>query len=248
MSALTEVVRRFHEELWGSGDISAIDRHVAPDAVTVMTGFEGSTIDVLREDVDRYVGAFHRRATEIVDLIAQGDRVAIWWRTSGPTSGPTATSPPTPTGERITMEGVDFLTVRRRAHRRGAQLLGRRRGLPPVRPARRRPLITRSREHRMVHTPLLRERADHSGARAPTGDTNPLTASMSARRSPERWRRKAKRTRGSSTWSAWRRSMSNGPARSMRPRATRWPKRSFRSASWASVGLCCRRSTRLSPT
>ena len=53
-----DLIRRFHHELWGAGDISAIDRYVAPDAVTAMTGFEGSTVDVLREDVERYVGAF----------------------------------------------------------------------------------------------------------------------------------------------------------------------------------------------
>lgn len=106
-----EVVRRFHEELWGSGDVSAIDRHVAPDAVTVMTGFEGSTVDVMREDVERYVGAFTDVSTEILDLIAQGDRVAMWWRTVGTHIGPYGDIAPTPTGARITMEGVDFLTV-----------------------------------------------------------------------------------------------------------------------------------------
>jgi predicted ester cyclase len=106
-----EVVRRFHDELWGSGDVTAIDRHVAPDAVTSMTGFEGSTVDVLREDVERYVGAFIDVRTEILDLITQGDRVAMWWRTVGTHVGPYGDIAPTPTGARIAMEGVDFLTI-----------------------------------------------------------------------------------------------------------------------------------------
>ena len=107
-----DLIRRFHHELWGAGDISAIDRYVAPDAVTEMTGFEGSTVDVLREDVERYIGAFDEVATEVVDLIAQGDRAALWWRTSGRHVGPYGDIAPEPTGRRITMEGVDFLTVR----------------------------------------------------------------------------------------------------------------------------------------
>lgn len=106
-----ELVRRFHQELWGDGDVAALDRYVAPDAVTRMTGFEGSTLDVMREDVERYVGAFDDVATEIVDLVADGDRVVMWWRTSGRHVGPYGTIAPTPTGARITMEGVDFLTV-----------------------------------------------------------------------------------------------------------------------------------------
>ena len=107
-----DLIRRFHHELWGAGDISAIDRHVAPDAVTAMTGFEGSTVDVLREDVERYIGAFTEVATEVLDLIVQGDRVALWWRTSGRHVGPYGDIAPEPTDRRITMEGVDFLTVR----------------------------------------------------------------------------------------------------------------------------------------
>jgi predicted ester cyclase len=111
-AATEALIRRFHHELWGAGDTSAIDRYVAPDAVTEMTGFEGSTVDVLREDVDRYVGAFDEVTTDILDVIAHGDRVAMWWRTSGRHVGPYGDIAPTPTGTRITMEGVDFLTVR----------------------------------------------------------------------------------------------------------------------------------------
>ena len=107
-----DLIRRFHHELWGASDISAIDRYVAPDAVTAMTGFEGSTVDVLREDVERYVGAFDQVTTEILDLIVDGDRAAMWWQTSGRHVGPYGDIAPEPTGARITMEGVDFITVR----------------------------------------------------------------------------------------------------------------------------------------
>jgi predicted ester cyclase len=106
-----DVVRRFHHRLWGDGDVTALDDTVAPDALTTMTGFEGSTIDVMREDVDRYFGAFTDVSTEIVELLADGRTVALWWRTTGTQTGPYGDIAPMPTGLRITMEGVDFLTV-----------------------------------------------------------------------------------------------------------------------------------------
>jgi len=106
-----DVVRSFHQELWGAGDVSAIDRYVAPDAEVEMTGAEGATVEVLRADVERYVGAFDEVTTEILDLVAHGDRAALWWRTSGRHVGPYGDIAPAPTGRRITMEGVDFMTV-----------------------------------------------------------------------------------------------------------------------------------------
>lgn len=106
-----DLVRSLHLELWRDGDMTAIDRYISPAARTVMTGFDGSTIDVLREDVERYQGAFSDVETEIVDLIDGGDQVVLWWTTAGTHTGPYGDIAPTPTGRRIVMEGVDVLTV-----------------------------------------------------------------------------------------------------------------------------------------
>jgi len=105
------IVRAFHERLWGTSDATAIDELVAPDAVTSMTGFSGSTVEVLRDDVARYQAAFEDVSTEIIELLEDGPRVAMWWRTSGTHVGPYGDIAPEATGRRITMEGVDFLTV-----------------------------------------------------------------------------------------------------------------------------------------
>ena len=107
----TDLVEAFHLELWGSADPSALDRYVAPDARTVMTGSEGSTIEVMRADIGRYFGAFEDVSTEIVELVGSGDRVVLWWRTKGTHTGPYGDIAPEPTGRRITMEGVDFYRV-----------------------------------------------------------------------------------------------------------------------------------------
>ena len=106
-----ELVRTMHLELWGNSDPTAIDRYISPDARTIMTGFEGSTVDVMREDVERYQGAFDDVETEIVELIDAGDKVVLWWRTVGTHTGPYGDIAPAPTGKRITMEGVDICRV-----------------------------------------------------------------------------------------------------------------------------------------
>ena len=107
----TELVEAFHLELWGAADRTALDRYVHPEARTFMTGFEGSTIDVMREDVDRYFGAFSEIVTEIVELLGSDDRVVLWWRTTGTHPGPYGDIAPEPTGRTIEMEGVDVFRV-----------------------------------------------------------------------------------------------------------------------------------------
>jgi predicted ester cyclase len=106
-----DIVRDFHSKLWADGDIGAIDRFVASDATTAMTGFVGTAVDVLREDVERYKVGFAEVQTEIVEMLGDADRVVTWWRTSGTHVGPYGDIAPIPTGRRITMEGVDFFTV-----------------------------------------------------------------------------------------------------------------------------------------
>jgi predicted ester cyclase len=107
----TDLVKAFRQELWGGADPTAIDRYVAPDARIVMSGSDGSTIEVMRADVARYFGAFENVWTEIVELVAAGDQVVLWWRTKGTHTGPYGDIAPEPTGLTVTMEGVDFYRV-----------------------------------------------------------------------------------------------------------------------------------------
>ena len=106
-----DIVRNFHSELWENGDLGAIDRFVASDATTAMTGFVGTAVDVLRQDVERYQAGFADVQTEIVQMLGEADRVVMWWRTIGTHVGPYGGIAPIATGRRITMEGVDLFTV-----------------------------------------------------------------------------------------------------------------------------------------
>ena len=72
-------------------------------------------------------------------MISDGDRAAMWWRTSGRHVGPYGDIAPEPTGKRITMEGVDFMTVAE-DHIVAMRSFWDCHRLPPTRPARRWPM------------------------------------------------------------------------------------------------------------
>lgn len=112
-TALTEAnkltVAAYHHALWRDGDKSAIDRYWAPDAKVHMTDFEGTAVDVVREDVNRYFGAFEQIETTIEHLVAEGDRVVLHWSTSGLHVGPYGEV--AATGKRIAMTGMDLMRL-----------------------------------------------------------------------------------------------------------------------------------------
>jgi len=103
------IVREYHERVWVRDDLTAIDECWSPSASVAVTGFESSTLDAIREDVARYRGAFTDVDAQILDLIAEGDKVALHWRTSGLHVGPYGSV--APTGRVITMEGMDIFRV-----------------------------------------------------------------------------------------------------------------------------------------
>ena len=72
------IVAAYHEALWQGGDKGAIDRTWSPDAKVHMTDFEGTAVDVVRADVERYLGAF----TEIETRIAAARTAAGTARTA----------------------------------------------------------------------------------------------------------------------------------------------------------------------
>jgi len=105
-----EIVRTYHETLWGKGDKSAIETYWSPEAEVHMTDFDGTAIDVVREDVDRYFEAFTDQKTTIHHLVAEGDQVVLNWSTTGKHIG--AYGDVAATGKDITMAGMDLLRLK----------------------------------------------------------------------------------------------------------------------------------------
>lgn len=103
------VVRALHERLWGAGELAAIDDAFHPDAVTHWAGFSSNTVDAVRDDASRYFAGFTDVSTTIEELLADGDKVVMRWRTVGTHSGPYGEIEAT--GREITMEGIDIHRV-----------------------------------------------------------------------------------------------------------------------------------------
>lgn len=103
------LVRSYHQRLWGEGDKSAIDAFWSPDAEVHMTDFDGTAIDVVREDVDRYFSAFRDQRTTIHHLVAEGDQVVLNWSTTGFHMAPYGEV--AATNKDITMAGMDLLRI-----------------------------------------------------------------------------------------------------------------------------------------
>lgn len=103
------IVREYHERVWVKDDLTAIDDCWSPSASVAVTGFDSSSLDAIRADVARYRGAFTDVEAHILDVIAQGDKVALHWRTSGRHVGPYGSV--AATGRVITMEGMDIFRL-----------------------------------------------------------------------------------------------------------------------------------------
>ena len=102
------IVRDYHERVWVHDDLTALETWDAEAAVDV-AGFADATVEAIREDVLRYRGAFTDVHAEILDLVAQDDKVVLHWETSGRHVGPYGSV--AATGKVVTMTGVDIFRL-----------------------------------------------------------------------------------------------------------------------------------------
>jgi predicted ester cyclase len=89
LAANKELVRRLYEEGFNRDDFDVIDELVAPDAVThdpiILDAPTGP--DAIRGGVEMIRRAFPDFHVEILELVAEGDRVAAYLRMSGTNTG-----------------------------------------------------------------------------------------------------------------------------------------------------------------
>jgi steroid delta-isomerase-like uncharacterized protein len=97
-----DFVRRF-AEFWANPDPALIPELVAPDVSAQFPGVEGrvSGVDAYQEQIARALSAVPDLRLEVLDHLAEGDRVLIEWR-GRCTIG----------GETVELEGVDGFRVR----------------------------------------------------------------------------------------------------------------------------------------
>jgi len=109
-----EIVRQI-EEAWDRNDLNALDQYFAPDFNNAQSGFPGMPPGLPGSKMAHTMSmtAFPDRKSTILDLIGEGDRVAVRARITGTnTGGAPFLGAPEPNGAKIDFEswGIYQLT------------------------------------------------------------------------------------------------------------------------------------------
>jgi steroid delta-isomerase-like uncharacterized protein len=103
------LVRRFVEEFWNEGNLSAADELMAVDAEIHMPTGEVVNLDGLKSFAGTWRESFPDWHSTFEELIAEGDRVAERWTGRGTHRGGLQGIPPT--GKRVEVPGSVFYRI-----------------------------------------------------------------------------------------------------------------------------------------
>jgi len=106
------LVLRYYDEVWRSGNVDAIDELLTPDHVdeTPPPGFDGT------RDAQKQIAALMRdtskdKTMDVLDVIVEGDRVAGVWRVTWTQIGDLWGMVPAD-GQTIELQGMDYFQIR----------------------------------------------------------------------------------------------------------------------------------------
>lgn len=107
LEANKALVHRAHEEVWSEGDLSVVDEIWAPDLVWhPPLGPDLAGTDALRERVQMHRSTFPDWREELTEVVAEGDRVAASWISTGTDEGGFRGNPATGRTVRIREMGL----------------------------------------------------------------------------------------------------------------------------------------------
>jgi len=87
LEANRQVVREYHE-VWSDGQISLIDTIISPDFVChFIGGLEWKGIEGAKNSISNHKKSFPDWTEEIVDIIAEGDKVVTRYKSTGTHQG-----------------------------------------------------------------------------------------------------------------------------------------------------------------
>jgi steroid delta-isomerase-like uncharacterized protein len=102
----SEAILKAWNGAWGDGDLAAFEILLAPDYVRrSKSGSEDYTS--LRKTIEAMHTAFPDSRTEILDIVEDGNKVAIHWQTTGTHQGEFMDVPAT--GRSVNVTGASFL-------------------------------------------------------------------------------------------------------------------------------------------
>jgi predicted ester cyclase len=111
-TATTEVARAYFDAVAAHDAAAAADLY-EPGAIDRLVGMaELRAPDDVREWFERLFAAVPEFSIEILDLVAEGDRAAVRWRSRGTFDGTGSFDGIAPTGAALEVEGFDLLTIR----------------------------------------------------------------------------------------------------------------------------------------
>ena len=106
MSTRQETILKAWNGAWGDGDVAAFERILAPGYVRrSKSGSEDYAS--LQKTIEAMQKAFPDSVVEILQIVEDGDRVAIHWQTSATHQGTFMDVPAT--GRSVTVSGASFL-------------------------------------------------------------------------------------------------------------------------------------------
>ncbi|MGO4236105.1 ester cyclase [Pseudarthrobacter sp. YAF2] len=102
----SEAILKAWNGAWGDGDLAAFEKLLAPDYVRrSKSGSEDYAS--LRKTIEAMHTAFPDSSTEILDIVEDGTKVAVHWKTTGTHQGEFMDVPAT--GRSVNVTGASFL-------------------------------------------------------------------------------------------------------------------------------------------
>lgn len=110
LAANREVVKKYHD-VWSNGQISLLDTIIAPDFVChFIGGLEWKGIDGAKNSIANHKKSFPDWTEEIVDMIAEGDKVVTRYKSTGTHQG--AFNGVDSTGNKVTIYETSIYRIR----------------------------------------------------------------------------------------------------------------------------------------
>jgi predicted ester cyclase len=104
------IARRVNDEVWGNGNLAAVDELFSPDYVDHNPiGKMPPNREGIKQAVTMFRKAFANMQVTTEDIVAEGDKVMSRFKSSGTHSGDLMGI--APTGKQITTEGINIIRI-----------------------------------------------------------------------------------------------------------------------------------------
>jgi steroid delta-isomerase-like uncharacterized protein len=100
------LVQRWFEEGFNQHHLNVVDELFAE---RVLINGQGLPRDAIKQNMSRHLSGFPNLHVELDDVIAEGDKVDVWYTVAGTHRG--AFEGVAPTGKRVTWTGVDSFRI-----------------------------------------------------------------------------------------------------------------------------------------